>query len=63
MIDETPSDSGDYCHRDIKNITPKESEKTFKDNASFPSSFQICHSCGGLRTLTKDDLETDVSGF
>ena len=58
-IDQSPSNTGDDCHHDIKGLTDKESARIFKNNAIFPSSFQIC-SCPNQRTLDIVDIDIDI---
>lgn len=57
LIEVSPSDSQDACHRDIKNLTPREAERTFKSHAVFPSSFHICPPRADHRPLEPRDLD------
>ena len=58
VIKESPSASGDECHRDIMNLSKRDAEQVFKKNTNYPDSFKICLPCGGDRSLSIADKET-----
>ena len=61
LIVETPSTTGDLCHRDIINISRKSSEKFFKyhfrSNCLDMDKLTICSS-QGVRSLVESDIPT-----
>lgn len=56
LLDATPSDTGDVCHRDILKLSRGEAERVFKDHGRFPDAFHICDQNGNHRPLTRPDL-------
>ena len=56
MIEESLSSTNDHCHRDIKNITVKDSRNIFKTHATYPDSFMICKKNNDHCTLTSTEF-------
>ena len=56
VIEESLSSTNDHCHRDIKNITVKDSRNIFKTHATYPDSFMICKKNNDHCTLTSTEF-------
>ena len=53
---QTPSDTGDDCHYDIRGLTDRESKRWFKNTFPGIETFLVCTEIGELRPMTEADL-------
>ena len=59
-ISNTPSDSGDSCHRDIKNVNDKDAQFFCKNHFKSPNIF-VC--CKGKEIQVTQNQYEDLSNF
>lgn len=60
-IENTPTESGDDCHRDILNVTNKVSGNFAKKHFKSPSIYMCCPD--GVKQLTQEQYEDLLSNL